>query len=381
MTTNRPPPRHPLAPRATALIAVALLAAGCASRRPAPIVDRTTPPSPVVAAPGAAAPAAPAPIVAAPGPAPAQPAPPTYVVRRGDTLRQIAADHGIDWRELAAWNGIENSNVIRVGQSLRLTAPGTEAAASAATAPGTTITPLRSAPPPAAGDPRPPIATPAAAPPPTAAATSRPADAMLRTGPKAVKEAWSEQAMREVARSGAGIDAAVIAKADPATRAAPSPPVSVPTTPSPEPRAAVPASPPAAANAAPAPSPGDDEGLDWVWPAKGRLVAQFSENASLKGIDIAGTSGDAVVASAPGRVVYAGSGLRGYGKLVIIKHNATYLTAYAHNRDILVKEGQTVTRGQKIAEMGSTDADRVKLHFEIRRLGKPMDPLRFLPPA
>jgi lipoprotein NlpD len=144
------------------------------------------------------------------------------------------------------------------------------------------------------------------------------------------------------------------------------------------------ASPPAAAVAtpqAPAPSPGDDEGLDWVWPAKGKLVAQFSENANLKGIDIAGSAGDAVVASAPGRVVYAGSGLRGYGKLVIIKHNATYLTAYAHNRDILVKEGQSVTRGQKIAEMGNSDADRVKLHFEIRRLGKPMDPLRFLPPA
>ncbi|MFI4924159.1 MAG: peptidoglycan DD-metalloendopeptidase family protein, partial [Vicinamibacteria bacterium] len=132
---------------------------------------------------------------------------------------------------------------------------------------------------------------------------------------------------------------------------------------------------------APAPSPGDDEGLDWVWPAKGKLVAQFSENASLKGIDIAGATGDAVVASAPGRVVYAGSGLRGYGKLVIIKHNATYLTAYAHNKDIMVKEGQSVTRGQKIAEMGSSDTDRVKLHFEIRRLGKPMDPLRFLPPA
>ena len=128
-------------------------------------------------------------------------------------------------------------------------------------------------------------------------------------------------------------------------------------------------------------SPGDDEGLDWVWPAKGKLVAQFSENASLKGIDIAGATGDAVVASAPGRVVYAGSGLRGYGKLVIIKHNATYLTAYAHNKDLLVKEGQSVTRGQKIAEMGSSDTDRVKLHFEIRRLGKPMDPLRFLPPA
>ena len=114
---------------------------------------------------------------------------------------------------------------------------------------------------------------------------------------------------------------------------------------------------------------------------KGKLVAQFSESASLKGIDIAGATGDAVVASAPGRVVYAGSGLRGYGKLVIIKHNATYLTAYAHNKDLLVKEGQSVTRGQKIAEMGSSDTDRVKLHFEIRRLGKPMDPLRFLPPA
>ena len=113
----------------------------------------------------------------------------------------------------------------------------------------------------------------------------------------------------------------------------------------------------------------------------GKLVAPFSENASLKGIDIAGNAGDAVLASAPGRVVYAGSGLRGYGKLVIIKHNATYLTAYAHNKDIQVKEGQSVTRGQKIAEMGSTDTDRVKLHFEIRRLGKPMDPLRFLPPA
>ena len=136
-----------------------------------------------------------------------------------------------------------------------------------------------------------------------------------------------------------------------------------------------------APSAPPGPSPGDDEGLDWVWPAKGKLVAQFSESASLKGIDIAGNAGDAVVASAPGKVVYAGNGLRGYGKLVIVKHNATYLTAYAHNADILVKEGQSVARGQKIAEMGSTDADRVKLHFEIRRLGKPMDPLRFLPPV
>jgi lipoprotein NlpD len=130
-----------------------------------------------------------------------------------------------------------------------------------------------------------------------------------------------------------------------------------------------------------APPDGDDDKLDWQWPAKGRVVAGFSETANLKGIDIAGTAGEPVYASAAGRVVYAGSGLRGYGKLVIIKHNKTYLSAYAHNREILVKEGQQVARGQKIAEMGSSDADQVKLHFEIRRLGKPMDPARYLPPA
>ena len=96
-------------------------------------------------------------------------------------------------------------------------------------------------------------------------------------------------------------------------------------------------------------------------------------------MDIAGKPGDPVLASAPGRVVYSGSGLRGYGKLVIIKHNKTYLSAYAHNRDILVKEGQSVVRGQKIAEVGNTDADTPKLHFEIRKLGKPVDPAKYLP--
>ena len=132
----------------------------------------------------------------------------------------------------------------------------------------------------------------------------------------------------------------------------------------------------------PAPEPADgDDKVDWVWPAKGKVVTGFSEAASLKGIDIAGTSGQPVAASAGGKVVYAGTGLRGYGKLIIIKHNGTYLSAYAHNKEILVKEGQQVTRGQKIAEMGNTDADQVKLHFEIRRQGKPVDPLRYLPPA
>ena len=107
-------------------------------------------------------------------------------------------------------------------------------------------------------------------------------------------------------------------------------------------------------------------------------MAGFDELKN-KGVDIAGRAGDPVLAAADGRVVYAGSGLRGYGNLVILKHNNTFLTAYAHNQSLLVKEDQTVKQGQKIAEMGSSDADRVKLHFEIRRLGKPVDPARYLP--
>jgi lipoprotein NlpD len=122
---------------------------------------------------------------------------------------------------------------------------------------------------------------------------------------------------------------------------------------------------------------GDDE-LGWIWPSAGPLLAGFDE-ARNKGLDIGGKAGDAVVAAGDGKVVYAGAGLRGYGNLVIIKHNNTYLSAYAHNQALLVKEDQTVKKGQKIAEMGNTDADRVKLHFEIRRQGKPVDPARHLP--
>ena len=124
---------------------------------------------------------------------------------------------------------------------------------------------------------------------------------------------------------------------------------------------------------------GEEAALEWSMPTQGKLIAQFSESANRKGIDIAGKLGQPVVASAAGKVVYSGSGLRGYGKLIIIKHNKTYLSAYAHNDKILVKEGQGVTRGQKIAAMGNTDANEVKLHFEVRRFGKPVDPAKFLP--
>ncbi|RDI03832.1 peptidoglycan DD-metalloendopeptidase family protein [Caldimonas thermodepolymerans] len=132
---------------------------------------------------------------------------------------------------------------------------------------------------------------------------------------------------------------------------------------------------------APAPSQADKDagGINWMWPAQGPVIATFDEVRN-KGLGISGKAGDPVYAAADGRVVYAGSGLRGYGNLVIVKHNNDYLTAYAHNQTLLVKEDQTVRRGQKIAEMGSTDTDRVKLHFEIRRQGKPVDPAKYLPP-
>ena len=135
-----------------------------------------------------------------------------------------------------------------------------------------------------------------------------------------------------------------------------------------------------AATPTPTPAPvakGADD-LDFMWPAGGSLLAGFDEQRN-KGFDIGGKAGDAVVAAADGKVVYAGAGLRGYGNLIILKHNNTYLTAYAHNQSLLVKEDQSVRKGQKIAEMGSTDADRVKLHFEVRRQGKPVDPARYLP--
>ena len=130
--------------------------------------------------------------------------------------------------------------------------------------------------------------------------------------------------------------------------------------------------------AAATPEPAGADELKFVWPAQGAVIANFDE-AKNKGVSIAGRIGDPVVAAADGRVVYSGAGLRGYGNLIILKHNNTYLTAYAHNQALLVREDQAVKQGQKIAEMGSSDTDRVKLHFEVRRLGKPVDPLGFLP--
>ena len=333
-------------------LVAALLITGCMTRPPAPVIERApmgrvqAPPSPTA--------------VLQPAPEPDW-RPQIYTVKRGDTLYQIALDHGLDYRDLVAWNNIENPNLIRVGQLLMLSAPGAAPAAE-----GVTTAPLRSAPPigvtTTEGKPSP--AVPATIAPATSGRGNTP---QYKTEPRAVKLAYSEQTLTQLLHA-----PATPPPSPPEARATVAPP---PVT-----------APPASVAPPPTPHPArvpevDDDKLDWTWPVTGKIVSGFSETANLKGIDIAGKLGQPVVAGAAGKVVYAGTGLRGYGKLIIVKHNSTFLSAYAHNKDILVKEGQQVAKGQQIAEMGSTDADQVKLHFEIRRLGKPVDPMKFLPPA
>jgi lipoprotein NlpD len=325
--------------RNAALAVVALVLAGCAASRPAPVVDRGPPP-PVAATP--------APTPAPPAQAPAEKPLPTYTVKRGDTLVSIALANGLDYRELAAWNGITNVSALRVGQVLVLAAPP-GMAGRPATAPGAATPP--------AGQPVPgaPIATPLVSPGPPIEARPLANTPTLKVEPRGMKVPYSDKAMAQF---------------------------SVPELPAaPDASAEAPQVPPAPAPAPPAEAPRagtQKDDIDWMWPVKGKVLAPFTEQS--KGIEIAGKRGTPVLAAAAGRVIYADAGLRGYGKLVIIRHNDTWLSAYAHNDAILVKEQQEVKKGEKIAEMGSTDADRVELHFEIRRQGKPVDPARYLPP-
>ncbi len=316
-----------------ALLAIVAAIAGCASRPPpAPVVER---------APGPLAP--PVQVMRKAEPPPVQ----TYTVKRGETLFGIALDHGLDYRELAEWNGITNASVIRAGDVLRLGPPAPmpqpPSEIAVQVSPVTSAGPLESRP---LGPGLPPPGRPETAPP--------------------------------------GPDQTTIARIEPRPQdARPEAPSARPVLPppvkpeAPPPIAKVEPSPQAARPEA-GPAPDDEDKVDWIWPARGRIVERFSDSGG-KGVDIAGRIGDPVYASAPGKVVYSGSGLRGYGKLVIIKHNKTYLSAYAHNNQILVKEGQTVEKGQKIGEVGATDAESPRLHFEIRRLGKPVDPLKYLP--
>jgi lipoprotein NlpD len=341
-------------------VAAALVLVGCMTRAPVPVEERTPP---VFGYPPPAPP--PAPLAREPEVRPQQ----LYTVKRGETLAQIALDHGLDYRDLAVWNNIENPNVIRVGQVLVLSSPGEPGGG-----PGNVVTaPLVTAPSIApSNETRVLMTTPGHGNTPT-----------FKTEPRAMKLPYSDQALAQLERQPMSAAAPPAATAPSSSTTAPSATSAAPSAPATAPasttiaKATPPTSRPESARVPEI----DDAKLDWAWPTSGKVVAGFSEGSNLKGIDIAGKAGQPVLASAAGRVVYAGAGLRGYGKLVIVKHNNTYLSAYAHNREILVKEGQQVSKGQKIGEMGDTDADQVKLHFEIRRLGKPIDPAKFLPPG
>lgn len=297
--------------RLLASAAIVLSLAGCATNNQrAPVEDRSR------SGGGAASSAANMPPRVLPGAENAG-KPGYYTVKPTDTLIRVSLETGQNWRDLAAWNNLDNPNLIEVGQVLRVVAP--EATVSAANGASSTK----------------PIAS-----------------------PNIQARAIDPKAPASAAASGVkpGASAASGATA-PASQAA------------------------SGTEAPKAPGVKDPRETDepnWQWPASGPLLGGFEEGKR-KGLVIGGKAGDAVSAAADGRVVYAGSGLRGYGNLVIIKHNAEYLTAYAHNQTLLVKEDQAVRRGQKIAEMGSTDADRVQLHFEIRKQGKPVDPARQLP--
>lgn len=241
----------------------------------------------------------------------------SYRVRSGDTLYGIAFDYKLDWKDLARWNGIESPYVIRPGQELRLTGPARSA----------TVTTRAAGPGPAVSD--------RAAEPET---QSRPAptDSQVTSRQPASEEnATVKPAAKEPVASGPSTVTKSVAGTDPSS---------------------------------------------WRWPVKGRILSSFrAGDPARNGIEIAGTEGQPIIASAPGEVVYSGNGLIGYGELIIIKHSERMLSAYAHNRKRLVSEGQKVASGEQIAEMGRDERNRAMLHFEIRRDGTPQDPLSYLP--
>lgn len=304
-----------------AIVGATLLGAGCAvTQRPAPVDDRRAQPRlPVLQ----------------PAPAPGAPSagPRTYIVKRGDTLYSIALEQGVDHRELAQTNRIDDPSKIRLGQELRLPAaeerPGAQVGSTR---------PYRDV-----------ESRPLSAAPGTAQPAQPAAEGGMKTSPKAQRLPYSEQNLASLSRG----------ETKPEARLEPRPEAAKPAAPPPE---------------------RDPDAIEFAWPARGRVLQAFSEPNN-KGLDIAGKPGDPVLAAAAGRVMYTGTGIRGYGKLIVIKHDNNFNSVYAHNREILVKEGQNVTRGQRIAELGDTDADTPKLHFEIRKSGKPVDPARYLPPS
>ena len=310
---------------ATALSLVVLLLAGCASTGPAPVEDLS------LGGPRQ-------PLPDRPASHPAQAAG-RYSVQRGDTLYSIAFRHGFDYRELAQWNGIAAPYTIYVGQELRLAS-----APRIAVAPASALRPRA----PAAHAPTP--SSPALRPPSPSAAMPTPFE------PVAAGSASTPTRASAPAVAAAAPVAPTLAA--PAAEAAPKAPAASP----------------------PASEPATNGEVAWRWPADGQVVGTYlAGDQTRQGIDIAGQAGNPVRAAADGAVVYSGNGLVGYGELIIIKHSPSFLSAYGHNRKRLVKEGDRVKAGQLIAEMGSSSASRDSLHFEIRRNGKPANPIDYLP--
>ena len=356
--------------------ALLLALSACASRNPAPVSDArpdvradarppagTTATTPGLPNVNATAPISQAGLL----PKPVDPSK-IHVIKSGDTMFSIAKLYGVDYRELAAWNNIVNPTAIRLGDTLRLTRPDGAASptnATSATPDGAnqptpttnSTTPLT------AGEV---ITTPLVVTPPIAIEKPLINSATVKIEPKASKLTYSDQAYAKMlAESGVASASAVAPNAPPA--------ILIPST-------AVLPSIPATAGAPPTvtlPQITVADSPSWSWPVKGKVTATFTETT--KGIDIAGTRGKAVLAAASGKVIYSEAGLRGYGRMIIIKHSEQWLSAYAHNEKILVHKDQEIKQGQKIAEMGSSDTDSVKLHFEIRKLGKPVDPMKYLP--
>ena len=273
-----------------------------------------------------------------------------YVVAKGDTLYSIAFRNGVDFRDLAQWNNVAAPYTIWPGQTLKLAPPAAGHVSSATSSTSNVPTPTAATAPKVAAIAAAPVFEPVT--PATPAASASAATATTHGG-------------------GGATSSTPLASAMSTTTVVP---VAGTPTPAPSTAAPPPAPVPAAVGASRAVS-----GLTWRWPADGSVIKRFSSGDAIPGIEIAGKSGDPVRAAADGVVVYSGNGLVGYGELVIIKHNDSFLSAYGHNRKRLVKEGQRVSAGQQVAEMGSTGTTRNELQFQIRKDGNPVDPMSYLP--
>ncbi len=248
-----------------------------------------------------------------------------YIVKKGDTLFRIALDNGQNYRDIVAWNNLVNPNDIKVDQMLRVLPPEPNSDSAHATGVNATSAIEIKI-----------VAAPVTVP---------------KTSPRGDKRPYSESALEELQKN----DVPAFSVAKDGTKTIDKSLIL------------------SAVNVKNAP----EEMLSWIWPTNGKIVGAFDEGRN-KGIDIAGKDGQQIAAAGAGKVIYAAA-IRGYGNLVVVKHNSSLSSVYAHNKTILVKEGQNVSKGEIIAEMGNSDADAIQLHFEIRQQGKPVDPIKFLP--